>query len=73
MRTSTDRDPRRVDELRRGDEVIDDLHVELTEELARGNCSVAQAIELGLIARFYERLGDHAVNVAARIGYLVDG
>ncbi|MHB8466087.1 MAG: PhoU domain-containing protein [Acidimicrobiales bacterium] len=23
-----------------------------------------------LVARFYERLGDHAVNIARRIGYL---
>jgi phosphate transport system protein len=68
-----DRDPARVDELRREDDALDDLHVELTAELAKGDTSIAQAIELGLIARFYERLGDHAVNVARRIRYLADG
>jgi phosphate uptake regulator len=26
---------------------------------------------MGLVARFFERLGDHAVNVARRIGYCV--
>jgi phosphate uptake regulator len=28
---------------------------------------------MALIARFYERLGDHAVNVANRIRYLAVG
>ena len=31
---------------------------------------VAVAIEMGLVARFLERLGDHAVNVARRLTYL---
>jgi len=30
------------------------------------------AIELGLVARFFERLGDHAVNVVRRLSYLGD-
>lgn len=57
----------RLDELRRLDDLLDDLHVEFTAELANGRPSVPEAIELGLIARFHERLGDHAVNVARRI------
>ncbi|MEO7555261.1 MAG: PhoU domain-containing protein [Acidimicrobiales bacterium] len=62
-----ERDPAGLDELRQLDDQLDDLHVELTEELARGSMPVSVAIELGLIARFYERLGDHAVNVTGRI------
>ena len=27
-------------------------------------------MEMTLVARFYERLGDHAVNVAGRVSYL---
>lgn len=68
-----DRDAGRVDELRLQDDALDDLHVELTAELSLGRTSIAEAVELGLVARFYERLGDHAVNVARRIGYLIDG
>lgn len=68
-----DRDPDRVVELRQQDDALDDLHVEFTSELAEGETSTAEAVELGLIARFYERLGDHAVNVARRIRYLTDG
>lgn len=68
-----DRDADRVEELRLQDDALDDMHVEFTAELSRGETSIAAAVELGLIARFYERLGDHAVNVARRIRYLTDG
>jgi phosphate transport system protein len=53
--------------LRRRDDEIDDLHVSLTAELAAGAVSVPVAIEMALVARYFERLGDHAVNVAAQI------
>ena len=52
-----------AESLRRTDDALDDLHVSLTDELARCDLSVPAAIELGLVARFLERLGDHAVNV----------
>jgi len=68
-----DRDPSLLPQLREWDDDLDDLHVELTDELRRSGVSPAVAIELGLIARFYERLGDHAVNIARRIGYLANG
>ena len=54
-------------QLRRRDDALDDLHVSLTAQLAASDISVAVAIEMGLVARFYERLGDHAVNVARRM------
>jgi phosphate uptake regulator len=28
---------------------------------------------MALVARFYERLGDHAVNIASRVRYLARG
>ena len=31
------------------------------------------AVQLALIARYYERIGDHAVNMGERIQYLVTG
>jgi phosphate transport system protein len=31
------------------------------------------AIELAMVARFYERFGDHAVNLARRMTALVSG
>ncbi|MBV8951185.1 MAG: hypothetical protein JOZ99_09945 [Actinobacteria bacterium] len=62
-----DTDPTAADRLRRRDDSLDDLHVRLTEQLAASDISVAMAMEMGLVARFYERLGDHAVNVARRV------
>jgi phosphate transport system protein len=56
-----------ADLLRDRDDALDDLHVSLTAQLANSDVSVAIAIEMGLVARFYERLGDHAVNVARRV------
>jgi len=55
------------------DDTLDDLHVAITAELVSGSHSVPVALEMALIARFYERLGDHAVNVANRIRYLAVG
>lgn len=55
------------------DDELDDLHVNLTAELATGTMPVPVAIELAMIARFYERFGDHAVNLARRMAALVAG
>jgi phosphate uptake regulator len=66
-----ERDDSSLVDLRELDDVLDDLHVELTHELANRQVPVPAAIELGLVARFYERLGDQAVNVAGRVAQTV--
>lgn len=48
------------------DDELDDLHVSLTAELTSGSMSVPVAVEVALMARFYERFGDHCVNLARR-------
>lgn len=63
----SDADPSAAHRLRVRDDTLDDLHVSLTSQLATGGTSTAIAIEMGLVARFYERLGDHAVNVTRRL------
>lgn len=55
------------DVLRARDDEIDDLHVSLTSELAASGVAVPVAIEMALVARYFERLGDHAVNVTRRL------
>ncbi|MGH8980270.1 MAG: phosphate signaling complex PhoU family protein [Acidimicrobiales bacterium] len=55
------------------DDELDDLHVSLTAELATGTMPVPVAIELAMVARFYERFGDHAVNLARRMAALAGG
>jgi phosphate transport system protein len=59
-----------VDDL---DDELDDLHVTLTAELVAGTMPLPVAIELAMVARFYERFGDHAVNLARRMAALVGG
>ncbi|HUY21491.1 MAG TPA: PhoU domain-containing protein [Acidimicrobiales bacterium] len=52
------------------DDELDELHVTLTAEIASGSMPLPVAIEAALVARFYERFGDHAVNLARRISVL---
>ncbi|HUQ63030.1 MAG TPA: phosphate signaling complex protein PhoU [Acidimicrobiales bacterium] len=69
----TNRDGAAEAHLRERDDELDDLHVSLTAELAGGGLRLPFAIEMALVGRFYERLGDHAVNIAARVRYLATG
>jgi len=66
-----DRDPTAGDRLEAQDDELDDLHTELTTELLSGGLTPALAAEATLVARFYERLGDHAVHIAARVARAV--
>jgi len=52
------------------DDELDDLHVTLTAEVVAGTMPLPVAIELAMVARFYERFGDHAVNLARRMSML---
>jgi phosphate transport system protein len=52
------------------DDEMDELHASLMAELASGQMALPVTMEMTLVARFYERLGDHAVNIARRVIYL---
>jgi phosphate transport system protein len=52
------------------DDEMDDLHVSLTVEVVAGTMPLPVAVELAMVARFYERFGDHAVNLARRVAVL---
>ena len=52
------------------DDEMDQLYSSLIGELASGGMALPVTMEMTLVARFYERLGDHAVNVARRVVYL---
>ena len=47
-----------------------ELHASLIAELASGRVTLPVAMEMTLVARFYARLGDHAVNLARRVIHL---
>jgi len=40
---------------------------------AAGNLEIQEAVELAKVARFYERIGDHAVHIAERVRYVLTG
>lgn len=63
-------DPVAFERLAERDDEMDELHGELSTELASGETPLPVALDMALVARFYERLGDHAVNVAGRVRYL---
>jgi len=52
------------------DEELDTLRDQLTEEVAKSTMPMHVSSQVILVARFYERLGDHAVNLARRIASL---
>ena len=52
------------------DDEMDELHASLIAELAAGGMTIPVAMEMTLVARFYERLGDRAVNIGYRVIYL---
>jgi phosphate transport system protein len=54
------------------DEEMNVLHASLTNEVEAEGMPTAVATQVTLLARFYERLGDHAVNLARRIELLYD-
>lgn len=68
-------DLERARQLDDEDDAMDDLHrhmftVLMGREWTHG---VASAVDVTLLARFYERYGDHAVAVARRMVYVITG
>ncbi len=60
------------------DEAVDDIYATLFDELmefvSSGNSVTArQAVQLLFVARYLERIADHATNVAERVIYMVTG
>jgi phosphate transport system protein len=62
-------------ELESDDDAMDDLHRHIFTVLMDRHWShgVGPAVDITLLARFYERYADHAVAVARRIVYVVTG
>lgn len=61
--------------LDRADDAVDDLHAQLMRQISAADWqygSVA-AVDLALLARYYERFADHTVSIANRVVYLATG
>lgn len=63
-----------IDEL---DDVLDDLHRTYIQTVIHssrhGDLEAHETLQLAMVGRFYERIGDHAENVGERIRYIVSG
>ena len=59
------------------DDVLDRLHADYIQAIFESHASqgieLQVGVQLALIGRFYERIGDHAVNVGERVRYMVTG
>lgn len=59
------------------DDDLDELHRDFVEELLVSRSSDAVdlrvAVQLALLGRYYERLGDHSVNIGERVRFRVSG
>jgi phosphate transport system protein len=66
-----ERDPLAADRLNVTDDELDVVCRAITDEVAGSDLPVPVAMDIALLARFFERLGDHAVHLAHRLRYMV--
>lgn len=59
------------------DDRLDELNYALVEALLKlysePSRDIGSAVQLALVGRYFERIGDHAVNIGERVRYMVDG
>ena len=58
------------------DDRLDELHRDYIQALLEHYADVRDvqaAVQLALVGRYYERIGDHAVNIGERVEYMVTG
>lgn len=59
------------------DAYLDALHKQFIQAIfeshAAGRIDLQVAVQLAVVARFYERIGDHAVNIAERVRFVITG
>jgi phosphate transport system protein len=59
------------------DDQLDQLNRDMIEAIfdaqTEGELDLQSSVQLALIARYYERIGDHAVNIGERVTYMITG
>jgi phosphate transport system protein len=59
------------------DSYLDDLQRQFIQQIfeshSSGRIDLQVAVQLAVVARFYERIGDHAVNIGERVRFVVTG
>jgi phosphate transport system protein len=63
--------------LRDLDDVLDEVHrsyiAQVLQSCRAGDLDIQAAVQLALVGRYYERIGDHAVNIGEKVCFLVSG
>ena len=67
------RDALAAEDLERRDDQVDLLQKELLSDLYTGTQSIEESVSLGLIARYYERIADHAVELTRHLVFYLTG
>jgi len=77
MEAYAERDEQRAAQLDELDDTLDGVHrnfiTQVLESCRSGALDVEAGMQLALVGRYYERIGDHAVNVGERVRYMVSG
>ena len=72
-----ERDAARASALGDMDDVMDDLQKDLFRVIfasqADDEAAIQRAVQIALVGRYFERVADHAVNVAERVCFMVTG
>jgi phosphate transport system protein len=59
------------------DDRLDELHADFIQAIFESyqgeHLDLQPAVQLALVGRYYERVGDHAVNIGDRVQYMVNG
>ena len=59
------------------DDKLDKVHIAFVSAVLEASLdmqlAIQPAVQLTLIGRYYERIGDHAVNIGNKVRYMVDG
>jgi phosphate transport system protein len=69
----SDRDAKTAESIILEDDKLDELHHKTFELALSDDITRQQTVDIVLLGRFLERLGDHAVSAARRVVYIVSG
>jgi phosphate transport system protein len=77
VQTFAEGDTRRAAALPDMDDVMDELQKDLFRTIFAGTVTderaLQRAVQVALVGRYFERIGDHAANIAERVDFMVTG
>ena len=77
IQSFVDRDAARAAAIDDMDSFLDSLQRQFVQAIfeshAAGRIDLQVAVQMAVVARFYERIGDHAVNIGERVRYVITG